>query len=324
MKRLALPLEVYPAVKHLNDIVKFPFTYLSKSNRRRNALAQPEAQLVSLIIVAVKLLFPFESATVKRYPHSLNEPAAQRVDWTAWIEARKNLESDGKESGGDRKFKKGQEIEVIDSDIFNMSDTQMDSYMDWYQRTWTKPADAADEDTSVRKGILDMFPLKPLPAKDESADATRNEELEQARLQVVSDVHSMIKMRRPIPDDEAQQLGDTVVNRPGMRYIRYRTVEELEGPAKAFYEAAAEVACLSLKSLVQAVMLTERRITILRNAKRRAERFGEEMDIEAEGGRVEEAENWMQRMDLVGDEGEGEGEEEGEEELDDEDLEMIE
>ena len=319
MKKLALPLEVYPAVRRLNKIVNFTFAY-STSSKRQNAISQPEAQLMSLVIIAVKLIFPYDSDAVKRYPYSLNEPAAQRMDWAAWVEIRKTsnrLDTDGL-------LRKGEEVEVTDSDVFNMSNAQLDQYMDWYQRTWAKPSSEVAEDTNVGKEILDMFPLKSLPAREELQATAQDDELEQARLQMVSDVHSEIKIQRPISDEEAEQLGDTVISRPGMRYIRYRTIEELEGPAKTFYEAAAEVACLSVKSLVRAVMQTERKIMIWRNAKRRAERFGEEMNIEAEGGKVEEAEEWMQRMDLVGEPSEGEeGLEEEDEGVDDEDMEMI-
>ena len=46
---------------------------------------------------------------------------------------------------------------------------------------------------------------------------------------------------------------------------------------------AAELSCLTLEMLLRAVLQTERKITLWRRAARRAERFGENIDLEAEG-----------------------------------------
>ena len=276
LKKLALPLEVYPAVKRLNMITNFDFSPATLSKTRRNALSLPEAQLMSLLIVVVKLFYPFDSESLKRYPQSLNEPAAQRIDWTAWIEVQKKLEDRGCEDG---KLKRGKDIEVEDKDVFNMSSKQLDRYMDWYQETWIKP-DSSEE--VANKELLDMFPLKALPV-DEVRGGDTEADLEEATYTAVREVHATMKTRRPISIEESEQT-EVPIARPGMHYQRYRGDEDLSGIAKVFHEKAGNVACLSLESLLRAVFQAEQKIMIWRTAKRRSEKFGEEFNIEAEPG----------------------------------------
>jgi RNA polymerase I-specific transcription initiation factor RRN7 len=277
IKGLALPLEIYQAAKTLNQIVAFDFKF-DTTRSRRKAISLPEAQLMSLIIVAVKLLFPFDSDTIERYPRSLNEPGAQQLDWISWVEAQKRFDNSGK----DNELQRGQEVEVKDSDIFKMSETQLDQYMDWYQRTWAKTEIAGE---NVNRNILDMFPLKTLPDQNDRADIESDREA--AVQSKLHEVQSSMKLRRPISDEEAEKEQLNIM-RPGSHYAIFRSVNDLsiQPVAKAFYGAAAEMACLSLETMVRAVVQTERRIALWRNAKRRAERFGEEMDLNAEGGIV--------------------------------------
>ena len=283
IKKLALPLEVYAAVKNLNKVTKFDCKYAAPSKKRRKAVTMPEAQLMSLVVVVVKLLFPFDSDVVKRYPYSLNEAAAQRIDWAAWLGTRTkvNCMDPGETPLGIRK-----EIETKDEDIFQMSEAQLDMYMDWYQKTWSQSG--AEE--KVNREILDQFPLKQLPLEPVRGSAEAGSDNQDKLVRVV---HASTKLRRPISADEAEQR-HTPVLRPGMQYMRYHSIENLSGTAKAFHEAAAMVACLSMKNLVLAINQTERKIEIWRQAKRRAEHFGEKMDLEAEGrlaSSVEEVES---------------------------------
>ena len=314
IRRLALPLEVYSAVKNLNKITNFDIAY-HKPKQRRRAVSFPEAQLISLLIIVVKLLFPFDSATIKRHPISFNEAAAQRIDWAAWQEQRKQDRDPGL---GSNTLPPGEAISIKDSDVFAMSSAQLDQYMDWYQRTWSKPTTARDDD-NPNKEILDMFPLADLPPAPDHRNA--ESELTATELNVVKDVHSSIKLRRPIPVDQ----DDQTVPRPGSHYARHRSVDSLSVTAKAFYDAAAETACLSLPEVLLAVVQTESKIMVWRAARRRAEHFGEEVDLEAEGGGLFEQLDKMEGLQLSGGEAAGdEDEEEGEEDEGDVDMEMIE
>ena len=290
IKQLALPPEIYPAVKKMNNILNFNFTFTlaSDSRIRRNATSYPEAQLMALVVFATKLGYPFDSDVVKRHPRSLGEPATLRYDWKKWVELRKKgsslVDSIGPEVDDDERkskppLQKGQEISITDVDIFKMSNEQLDQYMDWYQRTYTRSTEAED---NVNKELLDMFPLKPHPAEDPQRDPER--EREEAQLNRLKEVQAAMRSVRPVSDEDARQLqldSETPVEfkRPGSHYLQYRSIEELSLPeskiAKAFYEAAAEVACMSVERLVKAVWQTEAKMDAWKSEKKRAERFGE-------------------------------------------------
>jgi RNA polymerase I-specific transcription initiation factor RRN7 len=280
IKQLALPPEIYPAVKKMSNILNFNFTFTlaSDSRIRRNATSHPEAQLMALVVFATKLGYPFDSDVVKRHPRSLSEPAALHFDWKKWVELRKQGSSLA-ERGSKLPLLEGQESNITDADIFKMSDEQLDQYMDWYQRTYTRSTEA---EGNVNKELLDMFPLKPLPVEDPQQNP--EQEREETQLNGLKEVQTAMKSVRPVSDEDAQQLqldGETPVEvkRPGSHYLQYRSMEELSLPeskiAKAFYEAAAEAACMSVERLVKAVWQAEAKMDAWKSEKKRAERFGE-------------------------------------------------
>ncbi len=80
---------------------------------------------MSLIIIAVKLGHPFDN--VSRLPVDEADPTTVKIDWVAW--ARIMAE---KESG----LKRGDEIKVRESEAWKMDESEMDGYLDWFQRTW--------------------------------------------------------------------------------------------------------------------------------------------------------------------------------------------
>ena len=89
---------------------------------------------------------------------------------------------------------------------------------------------------------------------------------------------------------EKKQNTNCISNRLGQSYKSYRTEEDLSETAKAFFKAAAEVACTTVKGLMSAVLHSEAKITRWMRAKRRAEFTGEEFDLDAEigGGAAED------------------------------------
>jgi RNA polymerase I-specific transcription initiation factor RRN7 len=275
IERLSLPLEVYPVAKQLNHIVAFDFLFTSSGKRRRKAISYPEAQLMCLVVVATKLLFPFNSNAVERNPRDASEPAILSIDWSAWANERegRSTSEQAKDS-----FQDGMEINVKDKDVFDMSSQQLDQYMDWYQRTWVK-LDRADD--VVNKELLDMFPLRETAGKSvDRGSALREDE---AAFELVKHMQANLKMNQIITDEQAEESEGEVI-RPGMQYQQFRDLEDLSlsRVARLFYCEAAELGCLSIDTLLRAVLQSERRITLWWRAKRRAERFGEAMDLEAE------------------------------------------
>lgn len=130
--------DMYAAARKLGRILEMDFSFPS-TFKRHLVTANPEVQIISLIIIATKLCQPFDD--IVRNPENVTDPSGLRLNWEAWskIMAEKPLEG----------LKKGQEINVTDGDIFKMNGKELDDYLDWYQRTWVDSSDPKSKSTSM-------------------------------------------------------------------------------------------------------------------------------------------------------------------------------
>ena len=305
VRRLALPLEVHTMTRRLNTITKFDFAYSDitapLATTRRQPTTYPESQLMALVVIATKLLFPFDSDTVKRYPKTSSDPTTLRINWAAWLEAKtthgKASEAALNPDGG---LKPGSEIHVTDNDTLDMTDQQLDHYMDWYQQTWIKsnpPAQTAQsqEPGGIDKEILDMFPLHDVPERTKTREQNRQLDAEEnVRLNArIKQVQSSLKPRRAISEDEAFERGLDIL-RPGVYYPRFTKLEDLEradnGAPRVFHEEAARTACLSVKALLLAVNRTEEKVEQWLADRRREDVFGDGREGDVDGDEREEDE----------------------------------
>ncbi len=150
---------------------------------------------------------------------------------------------------------------------------------EWGMEALAQPAELAVSEL-VTNAVLDSPPTHGRPGRRRGAPTG---------LPVVAglkEVQTAMKLVRPVSDEDAQQLqldGETPVEvkRPGSYYPQYHSMEELSLPeskiAKAFYEAAAEAACMSVERLVKAVWQAEAKMDAWKSEKKRAERFGKRM-----------------------------------------------
>lgn len=98
---------------------------------RKRLFRSPDTQLVTLIVIATKLFFPFDK--IRRQPESVNEPTTQVMDWTVWEQAQRHFENREAAAGH---LEKGKELLTSENDVFSMTTTQMDEYLDWYENSW--------------------------------------------------------------------------------------------------------------------------------------------------------------------------------------------
>lgn len=292
IRRLALPIEVYTVARRLNMITNYEFCYpdltTSADSTRRQPTTYPEAQLISLVVTATKLLFPFDSHTIKRYPKDPNDPTTLRMNWSAWVEAKANFDNTASAADSSNSLRPGSEIHVTDNDIFEMTNHQLDQYMDWYQRTWIKGGTSQpgqSQEGGIDKDILDMFPLHELPSQVKTREQIQQaEEEEQIRLSTwIKRVQSSLLPRRAISAEEESDRGLDIL-RPGARYSRFRNPEDLSRggkPVTIFHEEAAQTACLSVRALLMAVNRSEVKIELWQRERRRAEVLGEDDEEEA-------------------------------------------
>jgi RNA polymerase I-specific transcription initiation factor RRN7 len=267
IKRLALPVDVYPAAKRLQSLVGFTFEFPTTVPGRSRPLHLPEVQLITLIVISTKLFFPFDD--IKRYPVSTREPSALVLDWKLWGQVQRHF--DRRETAGGR-IGKGNEILVTEKDVFNMTPAQLDEYMDWYETSWL-------DHSRVLNPLAEFFPTG-LTASEGQTVSDSTEEDAEAMHAMLQTVTSQLKPRKTISDPKAD------VARPGSLYPRYRTESELPEMARFFYETAAKVAGVSLSTLVRAVSQTETKISRWLDDKRRIEHHGDptEMDVTDEAG----------------------------------------
>jgi RNA polymerase I-specific transcription initiation factor RRN7 len=123
--------EIYTSVQNLQKVVDFTYRFPIASTKRDKCLAFPEAQMVALVIVAAKLISPFDE--LKRYPTSAQDPAVQVIDWGHWARVQKEFDERATEDG---RAGKAEEILVTERDVLDMTKDQLDKYMDWYENNW--------------------------------------------------------------------------------------------------------------------------------------------------------------------------------------------
>lgn len=261
IEELALPTEVYPTVQRLASLLSYDFAYLRDEQKKKLRIIDfPEAQLISTIVIAVKLLYPLDG--VKRYPSSAQDPSTAILNWGAWVQARQEYE-DQVRDGGKPLYEDA--AKVSEMDVLKMTDAKIDDYLDYFDKTWTVDAPhMRDKDADFRTALMDMFPVGPRTSTHFNLNYT------ELKSQKVKAVQRALKARRVVTREQERSLEKKVV-RPGSLYRRYRLATELDGHAKAFYTAAADYAGLDLQSVVRAVHLAEQKLQVLK----------EEWEIEA-------------------------------------------
>lgn len=271
IERMALPIEIYSASKRLVEILKFDFTYSlpqEKSSKdkgqqrrfRKTAIFWPEAQLISILVVATKLLFPFPLTALPSGPYirskhlHLSAPTSDlmKLSWSDWLSLHR---ADDSAKAQQHAIAPGKEMEVHDTDILEMSDDAIDAYMDWYQQMFTVPDTAsAPRQTDFERTVLNMFPLVK-PHDTPRSRGTQNDQLERMLCQKVQ--------------TEALLPGEENTERI---YPVFSSVEQLEtmntrsgvgaelNPILLFHQTAADTACMDRKSLLDAVRYSERKL----------------------------------------------------------------
>ncbi|KAG5217557.1 RNA polymerase I-specific transcription initiation factor [Trichophyton interdigitale] len=249
VKQLALPIEVYSAVKKLMKSVEFTYTFPKEITRRFHRIYLPEVQLMCLVIVATKLLFPFDN--VKRYPWALNDPSIQVIDWEKWAEAQSAFDRRGISQGF---LTNGAAMQATEMDAMEMTQQQLDEYMDWYDRLWV-----ADKDAKASNPFAEMFPTTRAAATEMDNQARKTDD--EAIVEKLQAVLSSLRVRRVVTEEEASRLMRPVP-RPGCDYLRFRYEYQLPDIARNFYDTAAKTIGVSLETLVLAVYQTEGRIQV--------------------------------------------------------------
>lgn len=261
IRHLALPLEVYSAVTRLAKLLNMDFSYDVHAERKSRLLVVrlAEARLIGLIVVATKLLFPMDN--LKRYPRKPTELAVLAMDWSAWSLARKEHAQAMKAV---EPFGYEDALNISEKDVATMSDEKLDDYMDWYGSTIAnedvREKGRAGREAEFRRAMFRFFPtdrvaVSKSQAEDTSFILTPQDHHEER----IRKVQASLKPIRVQPDGETGPDKEPT-QRPGSMYKRFRSVDELSGYAKEFYEEAADVAGLPVEWLGRCVFHIEKRL----------------------------------------------------------------
>lgn len=278
---LSLPLEVYPAVTRLAQLIDCDFSFPSTTERYTHVSTHPELQLIALLVIATKLLYPFDS--IKRCPLTSTEPAALIVDWEVWAQTRERLNMTIT-AQKDVKFKRP--IEMAEQDVFLMDNRQIDRYLDWFGETWLDDdVNELDREADFRRAIWQMFPVDTSHhTQDETVGVTEDSSTHTAsqRWKAIRKVQRSLIRQNPVSD---KRSGSEAAIRPGSQYPQYRNKEELPDHARPFFEAAARQVSLPLEVLLVAVQQMESRVQrwVKREEKRKRAPTGREATYSEDG-----------------------------------------
>ncbi|MCJ1479159.1 Pol I core factor CF [Lambiella insularis] len=254
--QLALPLDVYDAVRQIASTLTCNFDFPVPAFRQRVSTL-PEIQLLAMLVVTVKLYYPFDS--IERHSRSLTDMGCLTIDWDVWNKAQEDYATKIK---GDKPFIDGSEVLVNEHDVFDLSNQQIDAYLDWYEKTWIDPESKESSKQSISQELLDMFPTGRAETTrldhhiDKDAEARTDYDI---LVEKLTTVQKGLKVRSVVSEAQEGKQREPV-SRVGSSYEHYRHVSDLPSQARAFYEAAAKVAIISLSTLVAAVYKTELRL----------------------------------------------------------------
>jgi RNA polymerase I-specific transcription initiation factor RRN7 len=259
LKELALPLELYDATKRLGDLLGYDFAPHYDGKKRLGIRHLAEAQLVSCLIICIKILYPLDDE--KRFPKSSSEPTAAVMNWQAWCEQMEANKEARRGSSG--RFTIEDLTKVQGKDVFQMDPQDMDQYLDFYANTFLDNAEiqrTRDVD-DFRNALYDMFPI------DTETEHTP-QEMSQGlplgqKLEAVKTVHGAMNTVPVVAED------DTEVLRAGHAYPIWKTEKDLPNAAQILYGEAAKIAGLSVNMLTLAVVFTEARVEQWKKAQER-------------------------------------------------------
>lgn len=273
---LSFQVDIYTAVRRMSSMLDVDFSFPRHGSRQKRS-DLPEIRLIALLIITVKIYYPFDS--LDRHPRSQLDIGVLNIDWDRWCELQKEYDTRLTSEG---KIGRGNEMFVDDQDIMSMSGEQLDEYLDWYEKMWISEDDDEHQKRGLPKQLLDMFPKNQASASLASINDFAAE--------IKSERHSLDEKLRKVQN--GLQLRTTIskedegknkepLRRLGYHYKRYRKIEELHPQAKTFYEAAASLVGVSLGTLVMAVLQMERKLQVWREESLK-ERQGESEDDESD------------------------------------------
>ncbi|KAK5175574.1 uncharacterized protein LTR77_000713 [Saxophila tyrrhenica] len=256
MKDMLLPLEVFAGTQRLTSLLELEIKFDLSKISSRALLRYPEVQLMALIVVATKLLFPTGTKPFKT--RAATDLSAVVFDWDSWLKLQEERK---KEVDRKDNLTYAEAFEFDEDDCLNSSEDKLDAYLDWCEENIAsediREHGRAGRDAVFRRALFEMFPL---PGK-------RNSSATEIPAPPSTPPIGGLSTEARLTDEDAPRTMAEV----GESYRRFRKLEDLSDTSKVLYEEAAKLACVSLEGMVQAVFLVERRLQKVEERLRRSE-----------------------------------------------------
>ena len=227
----------------------------------------------------MKLYHPFDGSA--RHARSLTDSAALTINWQAWVEGQSSHQARAAEEGH---LERGSEIHISEKDVMNMTGTQLDDYMDWYERTFVDEVRAEEKTPGLPKQLFDMFPIgrqdgsHAMPYSHDQMAAEEQAIIDKRLSMMLGKLH----LRTVVSGDRQGSAGDNEDSASvGSFYKRYRRVNELTPHARVFHEVVAEAIGVRLETLILAVGQVERQLIKWKDAKEKALREQDDVNMES-------------------------------------------
>jgi RNA polymerase I-specific transcription initiation factor RRN7 len=131
----------------------------------------PEIRLMALVVIATKLLFPWDGRP--RFPQSATDLSALEMDWTEWARVQRagrrlsGRSAETTASDGPLRFEDA--FNMTEEQSLALADERLDEYLDWYQSNLAsdevRQRGRAGKDAGFRKALFSMFPVPDLHAE---------------------------------------------------------------------------------------------------------------------------------------------------------------
>ncbi|KXT04514.1 hypothetical protein AC578_8631 [Pseudocercospora eumusae] len=268
VKQLALPLEIYVTTQRLARLLEINFAYNVVAKARANmSMRFPEIRLMALIVIATKLLFPFDDK--KRYPKNTEDLAAMRLDWDIWCKVlaqqHDHDKRKGQARGGPDQLSFRDAFSMNEADSLSLADERLDQYLDWYESNIAseevRERGRAGREADFRRTLFEMFPTTVNNQKSTQRAQTEISKAGKTSAEKIVQAQAALRARRIVPETEPDDIP-----RVGTSYTQYKAVEDLSGATREFYQGAAQLAGFSLHGIVRAVCMMEHKLFKLERA----------------------------------------------------------
>jgi len=250
LRLLALPLEAFVATQRLMRVLEVDGNF---SDRGRIAvLRYPEVRLMAVMVIATKLLFPFDD--IERDVEEDANSTALSMDWQQWTSV---IKDDTDQNPAEQPLTFKEAFEFDEASCMEASEDTLDAYLDWYGDSIAsediRDRGQAGRDADLRRALFRLFPTKPERAAPARQPTVMSQDEPEKKIR---EAQSAL---RPTQDPEGRQDAQDIA-RPGSYYRRIRSSEELSGPMQVFFDRAAKLAGVRVDDMVQAVFTMERRL----------------------------------------------------------------